>query len=210
MSVGSRINKFAKKMGKINVKYKNFDIKIKGKNKLNKIKNLLTKNKALSNAAHVIFRHKKFIAKVGVAATIVGVGAHLIYNFIESNSGCFKQKGETFCKIEVLSCCQKMPVENLPSCANIPDNLANACKDYDDEKESECCKLCSCALVGCGPGEDVFCRRPGIADALTYFGNQTQNAILNAIKSVVPDYVWEVLMVLLVVWIVGFVYKRFR
>lgn len=210
MTAIRKVDNSIKKLGKINKKYKKFDFKVKGPNKLDKIKKLIRTNKALSDAAHAIFRHKKFLTKVTGAAVIVGVGAHLIHNFIQSNSGCFKQKGELICKIEVLSCCQKERVKNLPSCGNISKNLENVCEHYDDEKKEECCELCDCVSVGCAPGEEVFCQRPGIADALTHFYEETKNAVWSTLSNILPSYVWEILMGLLVVCLVGFVYQRFR
>lgn len=193
---------------KLKPKFKSFDVKVKGPNKLKKVQNLIQNNKSLQKMTRSVFKHKKFLAKVVAVGSVTAYGAVAISNYIHDHSGCFKQSGDTVCKVEALSCCQKELAKGLSSCGGpLPPPLMHACDTYDDEREDLCCRMCSCEHVGCSAGEQVVCKRPTVAEALNHFSSELSSNVLDILKQFVPTAVWWMLAGLALLFVAMFVSK---
>lgn len=187
---------------KIHKKYESFKMKAKSQGELNKI---VHKRSDLKHAIEKLFSKKALIvAGVGSA---VGIGVTSIWNYIESNSGCFKKNPDgSVCKVRELSCCQPEELENITYCDNM--NLYHAiCDQYDEEQEQSCCKLCDCTQVGCDEQETMQCQRPTVADALTHFAQNVSSGVWSGIETLFPwlSYVVYGVGILFALWILSWV-----
>lgn len=154
------------------------------------LKALVTKSKKLEKAIKVIFS-KKGLA-VAATGTAVGVGVASIWNYIESNSGCFKRHADgSTCKYEQLSCCQKDKLDNVPFCDGA-DKMVNVCENFDADQEQSCCRLCDCQYVNCLPSETMQCQRPTVADALSHYASQFGSTLWSGIETIFP-WLWYII-----------------
>lgn len=171
------------------------------------LKTLVNKSPNLEKAIKVIFSKKT--AAVAAAGTAVGIGISSIWDYIESNSGCFLKKTDgSVCKIREFSCCQKDPVDNVPFCDGA-QAMANACDGFDEEKEKSCCKLCDCQHLGCLPNETMQCQRPTVADALNHFSTQFGSTIWSGIENFFPwiSYVFYGIVIIFIIWILNMIVR---
>lgn len=185
---------------KIHRKFQSIKLNPKSKKHLDE---LLQKRSNVKKLIGNVFS-KKGLAVAGVG-TAVGVGVSSIWNYIESNSGCFmKKQNGSVCKVQELSCCQKATLDNVANCAGM-EHYQNVCEHYDEDQEQSCCKLCSCDHVGCYDQEEVRCQKPTVADALTHFAESVQSGVWSAVESVFPwaSYVLYAALTLLALWLLN-------
>lgn len=190
----------------ISKRFSNFKVLTKSRKAL---KNLVASNEKLKGAIKTVFSKKGL--KVVAAGTVVGAGVASIWNYIESNSGCFKKRSDgSVCKYNELSCCQKGKLDNVPFCDGM-DKMANVCNGFDEEDEKSCCRLCDCKHVHCLPGDTMKCQRPTVAEALNHFANQVGSTVWSGIGTVFPwiSYVWYGLIVIFVLWITYYIRSVF-
>lgn len=159
----------------VSKKYAHLDKPIRGVKNIEKI---LKANKKLNKAVGTIFNKKTFA--VAAVSTTIGLAAFHVDNYIKSNSGCFLKKSNgSVCKVRELSCCQPDIAANINYCT--PRILlaggGDPCKDYDEDKEASCCRLCSCNIYGCSPNDSMECRRPTVGEALSYFAQGISEGI---------------------------------
>lgn len=179
------------------VRFKEFDFKVpKSKTAFTRV---VEGNSKLSKVVNKIFSKKALIA-VG-AGTAIGYGIDSIWNYIESNSGCFKKKGDAVCKVRELSCCQPGPVNNV--CPGFSKQYVNACDGYDEDVQGSCCKFCDCNTLQCGPDEEVQCQRPTVADALTHFTHTLGSNVWSVLTNLFPflPYLLYAAVAVLFIWI---------
>ncbi|GFT26034.1 uncharacterized protein NPIL_17051 [Nephila pilipes] len=169
---------------------------------------MVKKNKALHQVIKSVFSKKA--VKVTALATVVGVGVSYIDNYIQSNSGCFLHSGSSVCKVEALSCCQPDAVDKVSFCSNTP--VGDPCHGYDEDVEKSCCRLCDCQFYNCLPHQTMECRRPTIAEALSYYAQEMTSSVWSGLMFLVPWLVWIVGtgIALFVLWIAWYVYKKTR
>lgn len=184
-------------------RFKEFDFKVpKTKNAFKKI---VRENAKLSKAVHKIF-NKKTLMVVGAGAAL-GYGIDRIWDYVESNSGCFKKQGgdDSVCKVRELSCCQPKDSDNVGFCQGFENAYRNACQGFDEDAEGSCCKFCDCVTLNCGPGEEVRCQRPTVADALTHFTKTLGSGVWSALTAVFPwlPYVLYAIAAVAFVWILN-------
>lgn len=147
---------------------KHFKVFAKSKHGL---KLIVEKSKKLKGVMNKIFSKKGLaVAAVGGA---IGIGIDSVWNYIDSNTGCFKKNVDgSVCKYRELSCCHKTQSNEIPLCDGA-QAMKNICDDYDEDNEQQsCCKLCSCEFLNCLPTETMECQKPTVGDALNAF---TQN-----------------------------------
>lgn len=152
---------------------------------------------------------KKIFSKKGLTiaatGTIVGVGVTSIWNYIESNSGCFKKRADgSICKVREFSCCEKSKLDNVNFCDGL-EKMANVCDNFDEEKEKSCCRLCECEHADCLPNETMQCQRPTVADALNHFASQVGSTVWSGIGAVFPwiSYVIYGIIAIVSFWILN-------
>lgn len=191
----------------ISKRFNNFKVLTKSQKALKK---LVSSNEKLKGAIKTVFSKKGL--KVAAAGALVGTGVASIWSYIESNSGCFKKKSDgSVCKYDELSCCQKGKLDNVPFCHGTK-NLTNVCKDFDEDDEKSCCRLCDCEYVDCLPGDTMKCQRPTVADALNHFASQVGSTVWSGIGTVFPwiSHVLYGLAAVFVLWIAYYVRSFFR
>lgn len=165
----------------ISKRFNNFKVLTKSQKALQK---LVKSNKKLSGAIKTVFSKKGL--KVVAAGAVIGTGVASIWNYIESNSGCFKKRPDgTVCKYNELSCCQKGKLDNISFCDGM-EKLVNVCKDFNEDDENSCCRLCDCKYVNCLPGETMKCQRPTVAEALNHFASQVGSTVWSGIGTIFP------------------------
>lgn len=187
---------------KVHKKYETFKTRVKSENDINV---LVQRRKDFKNIIQHLFNKKTF-AVAGVSSA-VGIGVASIWNYIESNSGCFKRNADgSVCKVHELSCCQPGKLDNIPYCDGLKQ-YSNLCDNFDEEKEDSCCKLCSCKDVGCSENEVMQCQRPTVADALTHFAENLSSGVWSGIQTFFPwvSYVVYGIGIILTVWILSWV-----
>lgn len=194
--------KFNFKPKKPNKKYKPFQHKVKSRQELDTLVRTKPKLKAAINK---VFSKQTFVA-VGVTGA-VATGVASIWNYIESNSGCFKknQSGKV-CKVQEFSCCQKDRLSNVPDCDPIPLH-AHLCDTFDESTEGSCCKLCKCSDGNCEEGDSMQCQRPTVADALGFIGGSLTSRIWSFLNTIFPwaSYVVYGIAIILAIWILSVV-----
>lgn len=171
---------------KVDKKYKLFkQDKVKSKNNLT---TLVSSKPKLRQAINTLFSKKGLVTLTITAGlgTGIGAGTAFVWNYIESNSGCFKKLADgTICKIQPLSCCQKGPLDNVPFCQgyNLYEKI---CDNFDEDLEGSCCKNCSCLEVGCEENESMQCQRPTVAEALTHFAHSVSSGFWSFLENIFP------------------------
>lgn len=186
----------------ISKRFNNFNVLTKSQKAL---KRLVNGNEKLKRAFKTVFNKKSL--KVAAVGTVVGAGVATVWNYIESNSGCFKKKLDgSVCKYNELSCCQKGELDNVSFCDGI-QKLTNVCKDFNEDDEKSCCRLCDCKYINCLPGENMKCQRPTVAEALSHFAAQASSTVWSGIGTFFPwiSYVLYGLVTIFVIWIVYYV-----
>lgn len=191
----------------ISKRFKGFKVLTKSEKALKK---LVSSNEKLKGAIKTVFSKKGL--KVAAAGAIIGTGVAHIWNYIESNSGCFKKKSDgSVCKYQELSCCQNGKLDNVPFCDGM-EKLANVCKDFNEDDENSCCRLCDCKYVNnCLPGDTMKCQRPTVADALNHFATQVGSTVWSGIGTVFPwiSYVLYGFVAIFVIWIISYIRSFF-
>lgn len=179
------------------------------------LQSLVKGSKKLTKVIEKVF-NKKTLMAAGVTSA-VAIGVSHIWDYIESNSGCFlKRPDQTICKVQELSCCQPGKLDNVSFCDGFANSLVHTCNNYDVEKEPSCCRLCSCQHLNCLPNETAQCQRPSVADALTHFAGNVTSGITSGITSLFPwlPYVIYVLGAIFILWILSFlkpfIYRKKR
>lgn len=163
----------------------------------------VAKNARMRRVIKQVFS-KKAAVTAGVG-TAVGLGVASIWNYIESNSGCFKKlRNGSVCKVQELSCCQKGSLDNVPNCSGMASYRSVCDQEYDDS-DASCCKLCSCAEMGCDESEEMRCQRPTISDALAHFAATVKEGVGSALVTLFPwaPYVLYAGLALLALWAVS-------
>lgn len=191
---------------KVHKKFETFKTKAKSEND---VRALVQKRKDFKQVVQHLF-NKKTLAVAGVTSA-VGVGVSSIWNYIESNSGCFKKKADgTVCKVRELSCCQPGRLDNIPYCDGWKQ-YQNTCDQFDEENEDSCCKLCSCDEVACDENELMQCQRPTVADALTHFAENLRSGVWSGIETLFPwvSYVVYGIGIILAAWVLSWVVPFF-
>lgn len=192
-----------KPSARIHGKFKSVRLRPKS---LGHLDEMVAKKSALRRVVGQVFS-KKGLAAAGVG-TAVGVGVSSIWNYIESNSGCFRRRPDgSVCKALELSCCQRDALDNVAGCPGL-GHLRAACDGFDEDAEGSCCKLCSCDGVdGCPDGEEMRCQRPTVADALTHFAEGVQSGVWSAVGAVFPwaPYALYAALALLALWLLSLV-----
>ena len=182
---------------------------VKASKSIAKLTTTIKSNKKLSKAIEVIFNKKTFIIAAG--ATVISTGIHYIWDYIETNSGCFKKQFDgSICKIKELSCCQKKDVQDVPNCSGLilP---SEPCKNYKEE-DTSCCDRCQCGgEITCAPGEEVECQRPTVAEALSYFSREVSSSLWSSVTTLFP---WATkvaygLAIILIIWILSYILPVF-
>lgn len=190
----------------ISKRFGSFDVLTKSQKAL---KSLVSSNEKLKGAIKTVFSKKGL--KVAAVGTLVGTGVASIWNYIESNSGCFKKKPDgTVCKYNELSCCQKGKLDNVSFCDGA-QKLGKVCKGFNEDDEKSCCRLCDCKYVDCLPGDTMKCQRPTVAEALNHFANQVGSTVWSGIETIFPwiSYVLYGLVAAFVIWITSYVRSFF-
>lgn len=170
-----------------------------------KLSTLIKTNKKLRKAVEIIFNKKTFLAAAG--STAISAGIYYIWDYIETNSGCFKKNFDgSMCKIKELSCCQKKDVVGIPNCNGLilP---SEPCKNYKEDNAS-CCDRCQCGSeITCGLGEEVECQRPTVAEALSYFSQEVSSSVWSGITTFFPwaPKVMYGILIILTIWILSYI-----
>lgn len=170
---------------------------------LKQVRRKITDNAKLRSVVGHVFSRKAALA--AGFASVVGYGAASIWNYIESNSGCFKKLGGgSVCKVKELSCCQKKSLDNVPNCAGM-GVYGHVCHGYDDATEESCCKLCSCQELHCDENEELKCQKPTVADAIAHFAEKAKSGVWSAIETVFPwaSYVLYAIGTMMALWLLG-------
>lgn len=186
----------------VSKKFNNFKVIPKSKRGL---KALVNKNDALKKTFNAVFS-KKGLA-VAATGTAIGAGVASVWNYIESNSGCFKKRIDgSVCKYKEFSCCQKDSLDNVDFCEG-SEKLTNVCDNFDEEKEKTCCRLCDCKYGHCLPNETMQCQRPTVADALNHFASQIGSTVWSGFEAIFPwvRYLIYGIIVLFAFWIVNLI-----
>ncbi|GFQ68169.1 uncharacterized protein TNCT_729901 [Trichonephila clavata] len=149
--------------GKISKRFDQFNFSVPN---VKRLELHVKQHSALKSALKQIFSKKAFVLATG--STLIGLGTHYVNEYIQENSGCFLyEKGRVHCKVKELSCCQPQPVHDVPFCSlHLSSQL---CTGFDEDAEKSCCRLCDCQHQRCWPGQELKCRRPTVAEALSYF-----------------------------------------
>lgn len=185
---------------KIHKKFKSIQLNPKSMKHLD---DLVKKKSSVRKVIDKVFS-KKGLAVAG-AGTAVGVGVSSIWNYIESNSGCFmKQLDGSVCKVHELSCCQPATLDNVANCSGL-SHFQKTCDNFDEDAEKSCCRLCNCEHVGCPDSEELKCQKPTVADALTHFADSVKSGVWSAIGSVFPwaSYVLYAVLTLFALWLLN-------
>jgi hypothetical protein len=185
---------FSKIRPRVSAKFKNFDVRVKGRKALRR---MIQKDSFLRQTVKSLFS-KKGILAIG-ATTAVGIGITKIQEYIDANSGCFLfHNDDRICKVKSLSCCQNGPVQGIEFCKEETDELERVCDQFDEDDlsaQESCCLLCDChGYGGCLPGETMECRRPTVAEAVSFFA---QNAV-----SGISGWIWNLFSTWIVVVVV--------
>lgn len=204
--------KFIKKWNprgtKILPEFKGFKKVVKNVKRLN---TWVNSDSLLKKAIKKVFSKKGL--KVAGATVTVGVAAHYIMEYINTNSGCFLKNGKTVvCKVRAYSCCQKDPIDNVPFCPEDSDRVyRDPCNEYDGDNDESCCKYCSCEHFDCSFGENMVCKRPTVAEALSFFTVEAASGIWSAITEVFPsiNYIIYIVGFLVILWILSFFKNKF-
>lgn len=200
--------KWVSKKPKILNQYKKFNRAAKS---IASLTSTVTKNKKLKKAIDTLFTKKNF--KIAGITTVTAIGVHHIMGYVKANSGCFlKGSNSKVCKVKELSCCQKDKVDNVPFCDNMQGINDNICDGFEEDKTDSCCRLCDCSTLKCDWGQTAECKKPDIAEALSYFAQSFFSKIWSGVTDIFPvlKYVVYILSGLFIYWISMFVYKRFR
>lgn len=187
------------KRPKVNKRFKDFKFKAKSKAAL---QTLVAGSKKLENVLKKLF-NKKTLMAAGVS-TAVGLGISSIWDYIESNSGCFMKKNDrSICKVRELSCCQRGEMDNVPSCSGISPDYNNVCDNFDEEREDSCCKLCTCEAFRCDHDETMQCQRPTVAEALTHFAQTLGSGVWSSVEAIFPwiSYFLYAIGVIFALWL---------
>lgn len=188
---------------KVNKRFRDFKFQTKSKAALQK---LVAESKKLENVLKKLF-NKKTVMTVGIGSA-VGIGITSIWNYIESNSGCFmKRNDQSVCKVRELSCCQQDQLDNVPFCDGFELHYQNICDNFNEEQEGSCCKLCTCDAFHCDSDETMQCQRPTVADALTHFAQTVGSGVWSTIDTIFPwlSYVFYGIGIILIIWLCSFV-----
>lgn len=191
----------------MNKRFKAFNVVTKSMSNLD---GLVRKNTKMQKVIKTVFSKKT--AVVAGVGTALGLGISSIWNYIESNSGCFKKlRDGSVCKVKELSCCQKERLDNVPNCPGMGP-FQNACHNYDADQEESCCLLCDCVDSHCDEGEEMKCQRPTVADALTHFADQVKSGVWSAVEAVFPwaSYVVYAIVALLALWLLSLAWPVIR
>lgn len=183
---------------KVSKRFQDFKFKKKSKAAL---EHFVEGSKKLQNILKNLF-NKKTVGAV-VITSAVGVGISSIWDYIESNSGCFmKRNDQSVCKVRELSCCQKGELDNVPFCDGFSSHFQSACDDYKEEDDS-CCKECSCEKFHCDADESMQCQRPTVADALTHFAQSIGSSVWSSVDAIFPwlSYVLYGIGILFTLWL---------
>lgn len=191
------------KRGKVGKRFKDFKFQAKSKAALRMIVN---GSKKLENVIKKIF-NKKTVMAAGVTS-VVGIGVASIWDYIESNSGCFmKRTDQSICKVRELSCCQQDALDNVPFCPGISASFKNVCDHFDEVTEGSCCKLCSCEAFQCDGDETMQCQRPSVAEALTHFAQSLGSGVWSSVEAIFPwiSYVFYGIGIIFTLWLMSLV-----
>lgn len=169
-----------------------------------KLNTMLKTDTLLKRAFNSVF-NKNFLKRAGIAAT-VGVGAHLVIKYIDTNSGCFlKDTSNVRCKVRNFSCCQKNAINELPFCPE--DSDTDPCgNNFDEDKENSCCRLCSCEYYDCQPGQKLECQRPSIGEALSHFTSEALTGIAGLIPGL--DSFFYIVAGFILLWIILTLFRK--
>lgn len=165
-------------------KFKQFKRTVKN---VKHLENIVKSDGALRKMIKKVFSKRGI--KVAGIATAVGVGAHYINDYIQSNSGCFVISGSSVCKVKNFSCCQPSKVDNVPFCLENPD-YAKTCDGFDEDEEKSCCRLCDCNNYNCLPHQTMECRRPTIGEALSFYAKEATSSLLGFVNFLFPWLYW--------------------
>lgn len=184
---------------KVAKRFKDFKFKTKSKAALQRV---VAGSKKLENVLKKLF-NKKTIMAVGISSA-VGIGINSIWNYIESNSGCFmKRNDQSICKVRELSCCQQDELDNVSFCPGISPTYKNLCENFNEEQEGSCCKLCTCQEFQCDTDETMQCQRPTVGEALTHFAQTLSSGIWSSVEAIFPwmSYVLYGIGIILTIWL---------
>lgn len=185
---------------KIHKKFESFKMKPKSKAEVNI---LVGKKSDFKKVVQHLFS-KKTLAVAGVGGA-VGFGVTSIWNYIESNSGCFKKNSDgSVCKVRELSCCQPKQLEDIPYCDGW-NHYQNLCNQFDEEQEGSCCKLCTCKDVLCNENEEMQCQRPTVAEALSHFAENLSSGVWSGVTTLFPwvSYIVYGIGIMLGIWLLS-------
>jgi hypothetical protein len=196
--------KFVTRRPRVSKQYRAYNLSVKNAKGLEII---INKNTRLRKLVSVLFSSKTLA--LAATSTVIGVGISKINDYIQSNSGCFLISNDTVCKVRALSCCQPEPVNNIAFCPEIPLGY-DPCHGYDEDKEKECCKLCSCQESDCLPHQTMECRRPTIAEALSYYAQGLSSDISKIFTSLILPVAYWFLSGFVILLVLFFLYKRIR
>lgn len=186
---------FSKTKPSVPSKFKKFDIKISSKSRGRKtLESMIKKNSLLRKTIDGVFSKKGLFA-IGTTAAI-GIGVSKIHEYIEANSGCFLQGRNDVCKMRSLSCCQNGAVQGVEFCqepVEQANQLKNVCDGFDEDDptvQESCCLLCDCRTYGgCLPGESMECRRPTVAEAISFYTQSTMSGLTGWMWKLIPVWI---------------------
>lgn len=183
---------------KVSKRFKDFNIKARSKAALSRV---VAGSKKLEAVLNKLFNKKTALA-VGISSA-VGIGVSSIWNYIESNSGCFMKRNDQVCKVRELSCCQPDDLENVPFCPGVSPTYQNVCENFNEEQEGSCCKLCTCDAFECDGDETMQCQRPTVADALTHFAQTLGSGVWSGVDALFPwlSYVLYGIGIVFTIWL---------
>lgn len=196
------------KRGKVGKRFKDFKFQAKSKSALDA---LVRGSKKLENVIKKLFSKKTLMA-VGVTSA-VSIGITSIWDYIESNSGCFMKKTDhSICKVRELSCCQKDALDNVPFCSGISVDYENICDQFNEEREGSCCRLCNCEAFHCDGDETMQCQRPTVGEALTHFAQTLGSGVWSSVEAIFPwlTYVLYGIGIVFIVWLLSLVSPYIR
>lgn len=201
---------FSKVRPKIKSKFKKFNLRISSKTRgSSALKSLVKKDSLLRKTIKSVFTKKGALA-IG-ATTAIGIGIAKIQEYIDANSGCFLfQNDDNVCKVKSLSCCQNNLIAGVNFCREQDKRLEKVCEGFDENDpnaQESCCLLCDCrSYGGCLPGETMECRRPTVAEAISFYAQGAVTGFASWIWTLIPVWiifgvVFLILFVVMVQWI---------